>query len=100
MLKDFFSILLDERRERGVNHRMPNYPFQPGGHQTFMQRGSVQSSLDVKSRLVADDPDNGGGILPIWKQFQCLKLTEGTVEAAVGIDRRSNLRQVVERTMH
>jgi hypothetical protein len=64
---DFFSILLDERRERRVNHRMPNHPFQPGGHQIFVQRGSIQTSLNVKSRLVADDPDDGGGILPIWK---------------------------------
>ena len=69
---------------------MPNHPFQPGGHQIFVQRGSVQTGLNVESRLVADDPDNGGGILPIWKQFLCLKLTEGAVEAAIGFDGRSN----------
>jgi hypothetical protein len=63
----FFSSLLHERRERRIHHRMPNHPFQPGGHQIFVQRGSIQTGLNVKSRLVADDPDDGGGILPIWK---------------------------------
>ena len=35
MLAGFFSILLDERRERRIHHRMPNHPFQPRSHQIF-----------------------------------------------------------------
>ena len=100
MLADFFSSLLDERRERGIRHRTPNYPLQPGSHQIFAQWGSVQTGLDVKSRLAADDPDYGGGILIVWKQFLRLKLTERAVEASVWFDRRSDFRQVAERTMH
>jgi hypothetical protein len=95
-----FSCTLDERRERCIHHRAPDHPFQPGGHEIFPQRGSVQSCLNVKSRLIADDPDYGRGVPPFRKQLLCLKLTEGAVEAAIRIDHRSNLRQVVERTMH
>ena len=87
-LAGFFSSLLHERREWRIHHRMSNHPFQPGSHQIFVQRGSVQTGLNVKARLVADDADYGGGILTIWKEFLCLKLTEGAVEATVRIDCR------------
>jgi len=45
-------------------------------------------------------PDNRRGVIAFGKQFLCLKLTEGTVEATVRFDGRSNLRQIAERTMH
>ena len=62
-----FSRLLDERRERRIHHRISNHPFQPGGHQMVVQWCSVQAGLDVKSPLVANDPDNGRGIRSFWK---------------------------------
>src|SRR6185503_13527535 len=83
-----------------IDNRVADESFQPPRHRLFFQGRLIQTGLDTKTRARSNHADDRRGVLTFRKQFLCLKLTERAVETAIGFDHRSNLRQVIERTMH
>ena len=89
-----------KRRQGRIRNGVTDESFQPLRHRPFIQRGFIQPGLDTKTCARSNDSDYRRRVITLWKQFLLLKLTKGAVEAAIGFDQRSNLRQVFERTMH